>query len=48
LNYEKLTDVIEKANKKCHELYDYDKQLEKIESIYDEIILKLGDNCEKK
>lgn len=43
LNKNKLDEVIEKANKKCHELYDYDKQTNKIEKIYDDIIEKLGD-----
>ena len=48
LNYEKLGDIVERANEKCHKLYDYDKQLKKIENVYDDILLKLGDKCEKK
>lgn len=38
LNYKNLTEVIKNANKKCHKLYDYDKQTKKIEKIYDDIL----------
>ena len=47
LNYQKLNKVVECANKKCHKLYDYDMQLNKVEKIYDDIIMKLGDSNEK-
>ena len=43
LNYNKLDNIIKNANEKCHKLYDYNNQLEKIENIYDDILLKLGD-----
>ena len=43
LNKDNLSKIIERANKKCHKLYDYDKQVTKIENIYDSIIKKLGD-----
>lgn len=43
LNYSKLDKIKENANKKSHRLYDYNNQLDKIEKIYDDIILKLGD-----
>lgn len=43
LNKENLKNIIENANKKCHRLYDYDKQVIKIEKIYDSIIKELGD-----
>ena len=43
LNYSKLDVVVKNANKKCHKIYDYNNQLEKIENIYDDILLKLGD-----
>lgn len=42
LNIDKLDSVVRNANKKCHKLYDYDNQLEKVEKIYDDIIKKLG------
>ena len=43
LNKDNLSKIIERANKKCHKLYDYDKQVTKIENIYDSIIKELGD-----
>ena len=35
--------IVDNANKKCHKLYDYNNQINKIEKIYDEIIKKLGE-----
>lgn len=43
LNRDKLENIVKSANKKCHELYDYDNQLIKIENMYDEIIKELGE-----
>ena len=42
-NYQDMGKVIENANRKCHKLYDYDKQMNKIEKIYDDILKKIGD-----
>lgn len=43
INKDKLKKVVDNANEKCHKLYDYDKQIKKIESIYDNIIKELGE-----
>lgn len=43
LNYFKLDNIISNACLKCHKLYDYDKQIDKIETIYDNIIQELGE-----
>ena len=43
LNRDKLNDIINNAREKCHQTYDYDKQLDKIEEIYDDILKKLGE-----
>lgn len=42
-NYSNMDKVIDNANKKCHELYDYDRQTKKIEKIYSDILKKLGE-----
>lgn len=41
LNYDKLNDVVKKANQKCHKIYDYNNQTKKIEKIYDDILKTL-------
>lgn len=43
LNRNRLNDIIDNAREKCHQIYDYDKQLHKIECIYDDIIKELGE-----
>lgn len=43
LNRDKMDKIVDNANKKCHKLYDYNNQINKIEKIYDEIIKKLGE-----
>ena len=40
LNYRNLNGVVRAANEKCHAIYDYDKQIKKIEKIYDDILKK--------
>ena len=42
-NYQDMGKVIENENRKCHKIYDYDKQMNKIEKIYDDILKKIGD-----